>query len=151
MPSDLEQVDAGRLWASGAATGVVAAAVAVVTLFVARGPLDVTVLVPTSLSLDSYEEMSAVSAGLAAFVAALLATGALHLLMLFVPRPGLFFGWAVVAATAAAVAWPFTWNLALESEVAVAVIHGLVGLAIAILLSSVRQFVATPPVRSGAR
>jgi hypothetical protein len=45
MAGDRRIIDAGRLWAGGLMAGVVAAGVAVVGLLIARGILDVDVLV----------------------------------------------------------------------------------------------------------
>jgi Family of unknown function (DUF6069) len=75
-------------------------------------------------------------AGLAA-VAALLATGLLHLLLLTTPRPGRFFGWIVALATVIAAILPFMTDAELGTQVATAAIYLVVGLTIGSLLSGV--------------
>ncbi|MGH2816351.1 MAG: hypothetical protein ACRDLC_14475 [Actinomycetota bacterium] len=79
------QVNANRLWTGGVATAVVAALVAVVGVLIARGLLDVPVLAPTEegvLGNANTARLALVAAG-----AALAATGLMHLLLLFIPRP----------------------------------------------------------------
>jgi hypothetical protein len=75
-------------------------------------------------------------AGLAA-VAALLATGLLHLLLLSTPRPGQFFGWIMTLATVAAALAPFLTDADLDVKVATAAIYLAIGVAIGSLLSGV--------------
>jgi hypothetical protein len=78
------RVDAGRLWTGGLATALVAALVAVVGVLIARGLFDVPVLAPS-------QDGALVDAGTArlaslAAVAALIATGLMHLLLICTPR-----------------------------------------------------------------
>ena len=102
VPSDASRtVDAGRLWTGGVATALVAALVAVVGLLICRGLLNVPVLAPTDEGTFGNANTFRL-AGLAA-LAALLATGLLHLLLLSTPQPGQFFTWIVALATVAAV------------------------------------------------
>ena len=79
------RVDAARLWTGGLATALVAALVAVVGVLVARGLFDVPVLAPTGEGALGNANTARL-AGLAA-VAALLATGLMHLLLLSTPDP----------------------------------------------------------------
>jgi amino acid transporter len=86
---DETRADAGRLWAGGAVTALVAAGVALVAVLVMQRLLDVTVRTPDGdLTSDA---MTVLPIGAA--VVALLATGLLHLLMSFAPRAPHFFGW----------------------------------------------------------
>src|SRR4051812_38268294 len=71
-------IDAGRLWSGGVLAGVVAAGVAVVGLLIARGVLDIPVLVERKGHLVS---ASMVWYAVAAFLAGILATGLLHALL----------------------------------------------------------------------
>ena len=80
-------VDAGRLWTGGLATALVAALVTLVGVMIARGLFDVPVPAPT----DEGTLGNASTLRLAAAVAALLATGLLHLLLLSTPQPRRFF------------------------------------------------------------
>src|SRR4051812_32388804 len=77
-------VDAGRLWAGGAATAVVAALVAIVGLLVAK-VLDVDTVAP--FEGDTVIQTPGVRFALAAAVGALLATLVMHMLILSTPRP----------------------------------------------------------------
>ena len=86
-------VDAGRLWTGGVATALVAALVAMVGVLIARGLFEVPVLAPTeegTLGNASTFRLAAFAA-----LAALLATGLLHLLLLSTPQPRRFFTWII--------------------------------------------------------
>jgi Family of unknown function (DUF6069) len=74
--------------------------------------------------------------GLAA-LAALVATGLLHLLLLSTPRPLRFFSWIVTLATVAAVLAPFLTDADLDEQLATAAVYLAVGIAIGSLLSGV--------------
>jgi hypothetical protein len=136
VPSETSRtVDAGRLWTGGVATAVVAALVALVGVLLCRGLLEVPVLAPTDQgTLGGAGTWRLV--GLAA-LAALVATGLLHLLLLSTPRPLRFFGWIVTLATVAAVLAPFLTDADLDEQVATAAVYLAVGIAIGSLLSGV--------------
>jgi hypothetical protein len=119
------------------ATAVVAALVAVAGVLIARGLLDLPVLAPTGE--DTLGDAStAWLAGLAA-VAALLATGLLHLLLLTTPRPVRFFSWIVALATVIAAILPFMTDTQLGTQVATAAIYLAIGVTIGSLLSGVAR------------
>ncbi|HEY6746126.1 MAG TPA: DUF6069 family protein [Mycobacteriales bacterium] len=121
-------VDTGRLWTGGVLAGVVAAGVALVGLLVVRGILDIPVLVERDGDLvDASTWWYAV----AAFFAALAATGLLHLLLLQAPQPYRFFGWIVGLATAVAVLVPYATDATAASKVATSVINLVIGISIA--------------------
>jgi hypothetical protein len=82
-------------------------------------------------------------AGLAA-LAALLATGLLHLLLLSTPRPRRFFGWIVGLVTVIAAILPFMTDAELGTQVATAAISLAIGLAIGSLLSGVARSAMRP-------
>src|SRR5512132_4278759 len=136
-------IDAGRLWTGGVATALVAALVAVVGVLIARGLFDVPVLAPT----DEGARGNASTLRLAAFaaIAALLATGLLHLLLLSTPQPRRFFTWIITLATIAAALVPFLTGADLDEKIATSAITLVVGLAIGSLLSGV----ARSAVRTG--
>jgi hypothetical protein len=71
-----------------------------------------------------------------AALAALVATGVLHLLLLSTPRPGTFFGWIMMLATAAAVLTPFAVKASTESRLATAAINLALGIAIGTLVAA---------------
>jgi hypothetical protein len=138
VPSETSRtVDAGRLWTGGVATALVAALVALVGVLICRGLLDVPVLAPTEEgTLGGTSTFRLV--GLVA-LAALLATGLLHLLLLSTPRPLRFFSWIVALATAAAALAPFLTDADLDEKVATATIYLAIGISIGSLLSGVAR------------
>lgn len=135
-------VNAGRLWAGGAATAVVAALAVVVGVYVARGILAIPVLAPPAAS-NFGDSSTVVYAGLAAGCA-LLATALLHVLLLGAPSPFTFFAWITALADAAAAAAPFTQPAPLASKVFTAVINVVVGVAVISLLYGVGRSSVRP-------
>jgi hypothetical protein len=125
-------VDTGRLWTGGLLAGVVAAGVAIVGLLVARGILDIPVLIERDGEL--VDASTWWYAG-AAFLAALAATGLLHLLLLRAPQPSQFFGWIVGLAVAVAVLLPYATGAELASKVATSVLNLVIGLSVASVVS----------------
>jgi Family of unknown function (DUF6069) len=125
-------VDTGRLWTGGLLAGVVAAGVAIVGLLVVRGILDIPVLVDRDGELV---DASTWWYATAAFVAAMVTTGLLHLLLLQAPQPYRFFGWIAGLATAAAVLIPYATDAALESKAASSVLNLLIGLSISSIVA----------------
>jgi hypothetical protein len=77
------RVDAARLWTGGLATALVAALVAVVGVLIARGLFEVPVLGPTGE--DALGNTSTARLATLAAVAALVATGLMHLLLVSTP------------------------------------------------------------------
>ncbi len=142
--SEKPVVNAGRLWGGGVATSLIAGGVALVSLFGAKGVFDVDVFVPTSPGADTYRMLDGGPAFLVALVAGLVATGLLHLLLLYAPRPLLFFQWGALVVIAASLLYPFTLSLEQSSEIALAVIHGLTGIAIVSMLSGIVGWVSRP-------
>jgi hypothetical protein len=137
------QVNANRLWTGGVATAVVAALVAVVGVLIARGLLDVPMLAPTEegvLGNANTARLALVAAG-----AALAATGLMHLLLLFIPRPWQFFTWIMSLVTLAALLAPFATDAEIATKVATAAIFLAIGVAIGSLVSGV----ASSAVRLG--
>jgi hypothetical protein len=141
--SDRPVVDAGKLWAGGVATAVVAALVAVVGIMIARGVLDVYVFAPKDEG--AWEAASAVPYALAAALGALLATALMHALLLSTPRPTMFFGWIMLLVAVIGAAWPFTTGADLENQIATAVLNVAIVVAIWSLVASSAQRSATLP------
>jgi Family of unknown function (DUF6069) len=123
----------GRLWAGGAATAVVAALIALVGILVARGVFDVPVLAPEGQG--TWGDADTPKYALYCALAALLATGLMHLLVISTPRPLQFFSWIIGLATLAAAFAPFIANGSTSSKVATALINLVVGIAVGMLLS----------------
>lgn len=119
--------------------GVVAAGVAVVGLLIARGILDIAVLVQqdgTLVDADTWWYAGA------AFLAAIAATGLLHLLLQSAPQPYRFFGWIVGLATAIAALLPYATDAELSSKVATSVLNLAIGLSIGSVVGGVGRTAA---------
>ncbi len=142
-PPHQPRIDAGRLWAGGAATAIVAALVATVGVVVTRDVLGVRPVRPVVL-LGSSSSL-VLSWAVTALVAGLLATGLLHILLVSTPRPRLFFGWIIALLTVATVASPFAASGTMDAKVATALINLLVGVAIGSLLVGVARLTVRLP------
>ena len=141
-------VNAGRLWAGGVAAALVAALVAVVGILLCRGVFDVPVLAPEGEGAWGGADTATYALGAA--LAALVATGLMHALLLFTPRPYLFFSWIVSLATLAAVLGPFAGTADQDSQLCTAAINLVLGAAIGTLVSGSARSAARPvPIRSG--
>jgi hypothetical protein len=148
-PADLDidgpvapQLNAGRLWAGGVATAVVAALVVIAGVYIARSILGIAVLAPKAAgSLGS--STTAVYAAVAA-AGALLATGLLHVLLLETPRPLSFFTWITALADLILVVAPFSQPATLPSKVFTAVINLVAGVAVISLLTGVARGARQP-------
>ncbi|WP_250030218.1 DUF6069 family protein [Paractinoplanes maris] len=128
-------VDARTLWAGGLAAALVAALIAVVGIVIARGIFDIPVLAPAENG--TFGDAGTWQLALGAGAAALAATGLLHLLLLYTPRPFAFFGWIVALLTVLAALLPFATDARLSAQLATAVIALLIGAAIGSLVSGV--------------
>jgi hypothetical protein len=127
-------VDAGRLWAGGVATAVVAALVALVGVLVGDGLLDVDMVEPPLLPIgDSFPVRYALTAAALALVATALA----HLLVLTTPRPRAFLSWIIGLATVVGVVLPLTEDGSLGGRLTTALVDLVIGLCVLSLLSSV--------------
>jgi hypothetical protein len=128
-------VDAATLWAGGAATAVVAGLVALVGVLVCRWLFDIPILSPRHEG--AYGNAHTTTLVLVAAGGALVATLLLHLLLLAVPRPMVFFGWIVALVTLVFVIFPFQTGAPQKQEIATAAVYLVIGVAIGALLSSV--------------
>jgi hypothetical protein len=136
-PVPPQQLNAGRLWAGGVATAVVAALVVIAGVYIARSILGIPVLAPKAAgSLGT--STTAVYAAVAA-AGALLATGLLHVLLLETPRPLSFFTWITALADLILVVAPFSQPASLPSKVFTAVINLVAGVAVISLLTGVAR------------
>lgn len=127
--------DAGRLWAGGVATAIVAALIALVGVLICRWTLAIPILAPESDG--AWGSAHTGEFVLAAAIVALAATAVLHLLMLATPDPGVFLKWIMGLVTLAAVVYPFSTGAPLDQKIATAVVVLVLGVAIASLLSAV--------------
>jgi hypothetical protein len=136
--SDLPAVlDAGRLWAGGVATALVAALIVVAGVYIARSILGIAVLAPAAAG--GFGTAATAVYAIFAAAAALAATGLLHMLLLGAPRPMAFFGWITGLATVVAVVAPFGQSALLSSKVFTAIINLIAGVAVISLLSGVAR------------
>ena len=128
------RIDAGRLWAGGLLTAVIAALVGLVGALVVRALLRVG---PGALDAVAVAFGSSATAVLCvtAAVAALAATGLAHLLLLSTPRPLAYLGWVVGLLTAAAAVLPLAGGAPLAVALTLGVVHLAIGLAIGSLVS----------------
>ena len=127
-------VNAGRLWAGGVATAVVAALIAIVGILIARGIFDIPVLVPKKSG--TWGDASTVTYALVAFGAGLLATALIHVLLISTPSPFTFFGWIIALCTVAAALAPFAAGGDLAPKVTTAVINAFIGVGVWVLTAS---------------
>ncbi|WP_211659219.1 DUF6069 family protein [Phytoactinopolyspora halophila] len=134
-PRRTTDLNASKLWAGGLATALVAALVALVGIVVFRGVFGIHVLAPEDEG--TWGDASTVQLMLAAAVAALVATGLVHLLLISTPRALSFFGWIVGLATIVAAVAPFATDSDMDSMLATAAINAVIGIAILSLLSGV--------------
>lgn len=138
-------VNAGRLWAGGAAAAVVAALLAVAGIVIARGIFDVPILAPEGDGV--WGDASTWWYAAWAAVAGLLATAVAHVLALTTPQPQTFFGWIVGLATVIAALWPFTSDAGLDTKLVTMMINLVIGIAIGSLVSTVARSAAVPEIR----
>jgi hypothetical protein len=132
-PPPQPQVSAGRLWAGGAATAVVAALIVVVGVLLGRGLFDVAVLAPKGAGV--WGDASTFWYALGVALISLVATGLMHVLLLFTPRPMMFFGWVMVLGTVAAMLGPFATDGDLGPRLFTAGLNLVLGVAIGSLIA----------------
>ena len=144
------EVDAGQLWAGGAATAVVAGLIALVGVLVCRWLFNVPILAPKHEG--AYGNAHTTTLILLSALAALVATLLAHLLLLSTPRPMLFFDWIVGLVTLVMVIFPFSTGATMEEKIATAAVYLVLGVAIGTLINGVvhravrpRRAVSAPP------
>jgi len=149
-PPSQPRVNAGRLWAGGAATAVVAGLIAIVGILIGRGLFDVAVLAPKGKGV--WGDADTFWYALGAAVLSLVATGLMHLLLAFTPRPMLFFGWVMVLGTVVAMLAPFVTDSDLSSRLFTAGLNLILGVAIGSLVAgSARAALRPAPAQSAPR
>jgi Family of unknown function (DUF6069) len=132
-PARSPVVNAGRLWAGGVATAIVAALIGLVGLLIVRALLQIPYLAPIRSGAlgDSRTALLCVAAA----IAALAATGLAHLLLLSTPRPMAYFGWIAGLLTTVAVVLPLLNGDPIAVSLATGVIHLVIWLAIISLVT----------------
>jgi hypothetical protein len=143
-------VNAGRLWAGGLATALVAGLIAIVGILIGRGLFDVAVLAPQGEGVWGDADTGWYALGAA--LAGLAATALAHVLVLFTPRPMRFFGWVVGLVTVLAMLAPFVTAEGLGSRLFTAGLNLVLGLAIGSLVTgTVRTAVRFVPAQPAPR
>lgn len=135
-PGRRPAVEARKLWAGGVATAVIAALIALVGLLITRVLLQIPYLAPIEQGVvGSTEDVVRLCA--VAALAALVATGLAHLLLIAVPSPMAYFGWIVGLLTAVAAVWPLAFSTELLTvRIATGVIHLVIGMSILSLVTT---------------
>jgi hypothetical protein len=141
-------VDAGRLWAGGVATALVAALIAIAGIAIARGLFEIPVLAPEDQGVWGDANTGWYAAAAAA--AALVATGLVHVLIATTPRPLKFFGWTIGLVTLVATIMPFAADASTASKIATALINVVLGVAIGSLVAGVARSAVRPASRHRA-
>jgi hypothetical protein len=137
-------LNAGRLWAGGLATALVAALIAAVGILLTRGLFDVPILAPEGDGV--WGDASTGWYAFGAALASLAATGLVHLLLLSTPRPMRFFGWVMGLVTVVAVLAPFVTDAGLASRLCTAGLNLVLGVAIGSLVAGTARAAVRPPV-----
>jgi len=83
------------------------------------------------------------------FIAGIVGTAALWLLLALVPTPTKFFGWLGGLLTVAAAVVPFSYHVTTQNKIWLAVINLVIGLAVVTLLIGVVPKVTKPKAISG--
>ena len=141
-------VAAGPLWAGGFATAVVAALAYAVGIMVVRVLFDIPVLAPERDG--ALGDSTTWQLAMTAFVAALLATALMHVLLLVTPRPYSFFAWIMGLATVLVAVLPFALEAPRSSQFATAIINLVVGATITSLVRGAAARAIRPARRPAA-
>jgi Family of unknown function (DUF6069) len=130
-----EQVtlDAGRLWAGGIATALVAGLVALVGMLLARVVFNAAAYAPSTAG--ALGDRSTIALCVLAAIAGLAATGLVQLLVVATPQPMTYFGWIAGLGTAAAVLVPMLIDGINGATISESVIHLVIGIAIGTLVA----------------
>lgn len=141
-------VNAGRLWAGGLATALVAALIAVVGILLTRGLFGVPILAPQGAG--TWGDASTFWYAFGAAALSLAATGLMHMLLLSTPKPMRFFGWVAGLVTLAAMLAPFVTDAGFASRFCTALLNLVIGVAIASLVAGTAH-VAVRPIPPAVR
>jgi Family of unknown function (DUF6069) len=135
-------VNAGKLWAGGAATAAVAALIAIAGILLGRGVFGVEVLAPKGQG--TWGDASTGWYALGAALGALTATGLLHVMLLTTPRPMRFFGWVMALVTVVAMLAPFVTDAGVGARFYTAGLNFVLGVAIGTLVAGVGKSALVP-------
>jgi Family of unknown function (DUF6069) len=121
------RIDQIRYWVGAGITAVLAALVSLIALVIAQG----IVHVPVVLGSNS---VHAAVYGIAAAGIALLAAGLFDAMLQVAPRPLTYYSWLAAIITVLATLLPFTANVGLHSQIALAATNFAVGVVITLLV-----------------
>ena len=127
-------VDVRKLWTGGVVTAVIVCGLTIAAFLLVRGMLNLPLLGVRKGGAGVYASMFGYAGGAA--LAALLATAAMHSLLVTTPRPRWFFHWLGGVSTAIAVLLPLTLSQDLAARLATATVNLVLGLAIIALVRS---------------
>ena len=130
------RIDVRRLWGAGLATAAVAAVAGAVVFLFATEVFDVTLRVRRGSS-GPYHDLTVVQVMIVGFLAGVVATGVMHLLLRFVPRPKVFFFWLASLATIASLLAPLSLEITDKAKLWLCAMHVVVGLVIISLLLAI--------------
>jgi Family of unknown function (DUF6069) len=127
-------VDVRTLWTGGVVAAVIVSGLTIVGFLIFRGMLDYPLL--SIRGSDAVGHASTLGYAVGAALAALLATAAMHFLLVTTPRPRWFFGWLTGVGTAIMVLLPLGLTQELPARLATATVNLVLGLAIIGLVRS---------------
>ena len=122
-----DRLDQIRYWVGAGITAVLAALVSLIALVIAQG----IVHVPVILGSNS---VHAAVYGLSAAGIALLAAALFDAMLQVAPRPLTYYSWLAAIVTVLATLLPFTDNVGVHSQIALAATNMAVGLVITLLV-----------------
>jgi Family of unknown function (DUF6069) len=127
-------IDVRKLWTGGMVTAVIVCGLTIAAFLLVRGMMELPLLGIREGGAVVYASMFGYAGGAA--LGALLATAAMHALLLTTPRPRWFFHWLVGVGTAIAVLLPLALSEDLAARLATAAVNLVLGLAIIGLIRS---------------
>jgi uncharacterized protein DUF6069 len=141
-------LSARRLWTGGAAAGLVAALIVVAGIAVCRAVLGIPVLAPERVG--AWGDSDTLRYALGAALAALLATGLMHVLLLMTSRPHTIFIQVMSLATLVVAQAPFDLAADTDTQIALAIINLVLGAVIGMLVDASAHRAAPGFHRPGA-
>jgi len=140
-------VDAGRFWIAALVCAVIAGLAGLVAFWAISDIGGINLFV-RDLPDSEVVLLTSWPSFFVSFLMAIIAAGVLHLMMLFLVRPTWFFTILSLVLLAVAALFPYTIDVATESQVWLMVLHTVVGVIIFALLLGTMPFVvkqADPP------
>jgi hypothetical protein len=134
-------VKPGPLWGAGVATAAIAALAAVVVYWLATGVAGVDLFVSESPGSDDLRELTVGPVLFVPFILTVVATGVLHLMLLFVPRPVSFFVALGLLFTLASLLPVFGLDVSTEQTLWLVALHLTVGVVTVTSLAGIVPYV----------